>query len=271
MSISVILPVRNGESSVQKAIKSVSKQLRPYDELLIMDDASNDDTWKILSELQSEQIRVFRSEENIGVGRSLNFLIQESRGEFIARMDADDFSLPGRFTKQRKVLESSDVDFLFGSVLIKSRGLILPQFPKKLANEIIVRTLPILNPLAHATMMCRKGSIQNLGGYAEGSSQDYELWLRAALADYKIAKVRWYLLMRTINSKTPSEARKFPPSAKMDELRLKLAKKNRGVERFVFSSSREQNKTDFDELEILNRFRTDFESSRFRFFKKTPM
>lgn len=271
MSISVILPVHNGESSVKKAVKSVSKQLRPCDELLIIDDASNDDTWKILTALESDQIRIFRSRENIGVGRSLNFLIQESRNEFIARMDADDLSLPGRFRKQRKVLESSDVDFLFGSVIIKSRGLLLPQFPKKLANEIILRTLPILNPLAHATMMCRKSAIQKLGGYAEGSSQDYELWLRAALADYKLAKLRWYSLVRTINVGTHSAASKFPPSNRIDELRVKLARKNKGIDSLVFSDSGVHAKTDIAELEMLNRSRADFESSKFRFFKKTLM
>ena len=268
--MSVILPVRNGASSIEKAIKSVTNQLRPSDELLIMDDASNDDTGKILAKHRSKQIRVFQSEENIGVGRSLNFLIQESRGEFVARMDADDFSLPGRFAKQRKVLERSEIDFLFGSVVLRSRGIVLPQVPKKLTSKLVASTLPILNPLAHATMMCRKSSIQNLGGYADGSSQDYELWLRAALADYKISKLRSYLLMRTVNVSHPSEAAKFPRATGIDELRVSLAEKNWGSNGFVFSSSGEQANSNFAQLEILNRLRTEFESSKFRFFKKTP-
>ena len=101
--ISVIMSVFNNEDEVKHAIESILKN-QDYKnfEFLIIDDASTDNTLDILLDLENKfnNIRILKNSENIGLTKSLNKLIESSNGEFIARQDADDFSLPFRFSKQ---------------------------------------------------------------------------------------------------------------------------------------------------------------------------
>ena len=96
--VSVIMSTFNSAGSVAKSIESITNQTYKNLELLIVDDNSSDDTFNIIkrySEL-NDNIFVFKNELNIGLTKSLNFLILKSKGELIARQDDDDISYPGR-------------------------------------------------------------------------------------------------------------------------------------------------------------------------------
>ena len=97
--ISVIMAVYNGENTVEQSINSILNQTYPHFEFLIIDDGSSDSTIKILKKCskKDKRIKIFQHSTNLGLTKSLNLLINKIQGKFIARQDADDFSLATRF------------------------------------------------------------------------------------------------------------------------------------------------------------------------------
>lgn len=110
-TLSVILPVRNGERFISAAIRSTLSAMPRDSELVVLDDGSTDRTPEILDGISSARVRVLRGAGN-GVAGALNTLIECTQSEYVARMDADDIVLPMRFTTQLSVL-SRGVDFSF--------------------------------------------------------------------------------------------------------------------------------------------------------------
>lgn len=104
--ISVIMPVYNTRDFLADAIDSIRTQTIKNWELLIIDDHSTDGSWDMIQDYakRDKRIRIFRNRTNQGLVKSLNKLIPLTRGEFVARMDADDISLPDRFKKQLMLL-----------------------------------------------------------------------------------------------------------------------------------------------------------------------
>lgn len=104
-----MMPVYNAGDYLVDAIDSIRNQTITDFEFLIVDDCSTDDSWKILREYarKDKRIKIYRNEKRKGLVRSLNFLIPKTRGVYIARMDADDISLPLRFEKQVSYLEQN--------------------------------------------------------------------------------------------------------------------------------------------------------------------
>ena len=98
--IIVLMPVYNGGRYLRESIASILAQSFKDFELLIIDDGSTDDSVSIVKSFSDPRIRLVLNEHNIGVARTLNKGLELARGEFIARMDADDISLPHRFEKR---------------------------------------------------------------------------------------------------------------------------------------------------------------------------
>ena len=110
--VSIIMSVYNGESSLSKSINSMTIQTYKNMEILIMDDGSTDNSHKILEESANadKRIKVFQNTENIGFTKSLNLLIEETKGDFIARQDADDTSNQYRIEKQLDFMKINGLD-----------------------------------------------------------------------------------------------------------------------------------------------------------------
>ena len=105
--VSVIMSVYNDEENVANSIKSILNQTYSNYEFIIMDDGSLDGTWEILKTYQanSNKIKLLKNKKNIGLTKSLNKLLAESQGDYIARQDSDDFSLRGRMESQISFIE----------------------------------------------------------------------------------------------------------------------------------------------------------------------
>ncbi|MGZ4398718.1 MAG: glycosyltransferase family 2 protein, partial [Gaiellaceae bacterium] len=97
--VSVVLPVRDGERFVARAVASVLHQSLRELELIVVDDASADATGTILSQIADERLAAVRNERPLGVAASLNLGLERARGRYVARMDADDVSLPRRLER----------------------------------------------------------------------------------------------------------------------------------------------------------------------------
>jgi len=105
--ISVIMPVYNAEKYLDEAVESILNQTYSDFELIIINDCSNDNSEKIILSYDDSRIKYIKNETNLGVALSLNRGLDEACGEYIARMDADDISLPLRFEKQLEFMEKN--------------------------------------------------------------------------------------------------------------------------------------------------------------------
>jgi glycosyltransferase involved in cell wall biosynthesis len=168
------------------AIESILNQTFQDFEFLIMVDAGCADVKQRISEFSAgdSRVRILESPSVGGFSFALNMGIAESRGEYIARMDEDDISLPLRFQEQVRFLdENKDVDVLGCKVrLIDSASeLVERNYPYFQSNQEIRRVLPFRNPLMHPALMFRKSLLLSVQGYKYGhTSEDYEMFIRMA-------------------------------------------------------------------------------------------
>jgi len=179
--LSVLMCVHNGEEFLKEAVKSVLDQTFSEFEFIIIDDASTDKSPEILSSFSDPRIQVIRNEVNLGLTKSLNKGLTYAKGEFIARMDADDICLPFRFEKQIDFFTKHPDIALCGShVTLIGSSTGLGCYPE--AHEQIKVTAMANSPFAHPAVMWRRKVFDDLQlRYDEGyrTSQDFELWSRA--------------------------------------------------------------------------------------------
>ena len=144
--ISIIMSVYNGENFVEKCIDSITKQTFKNFEFLILDDGSTDNTYELLKKkkFNDDRIKIFRNENNLGLTKSLNKLIKKSKGNIIARQDADDLSNPKRFEKQIDYIEKYNLDFCTtrAKIINKNNGIGLP--PQSNTATTAIHPLPAL-------------------------------------------------------------------------------------------------------------------------------
>lgn len=106
--VSVIIPCYNAEKYIEQAVHSIIKQTYKNLEIIVTDDCSTDKTFEILQRLAKEdsRIKLYKNETNLKIVKTLNNQISQVNGKYIARMDADDISLPKRIEKQVEFLEN---------------------------------------------------------------------------------------------------------------------------------------------------------------------
>ena len=156
--ITVIMPVYNCELYIKEAIDSILNQTFADFDFLIIDDASTDKTVSIIKEYKDSRIQLIEKTVNTGYTISLNYGLKVAKGEYIARMDGDDISLPNRFEKQIAFLDSNPDVVLCGSnfgIIGTEKLIILPE-----DNEAIKLGLLKGNCIAHPSVMFRHSVIQ---------------------------------------------------------------------------------------------------------------
>ena len=182
--ISVLMPVFNAERFVAEAVESILRQTFTDFEFLIIDDGSTDGSLRILERLASRDDRVrLVSRSHRGLVPALNELMNLARGEFVARMDADDIALPDRFDLQVAHLEHNpDVVCLGGGhQLIDCRGRILRNIHHP-GDDATLQELALEGrcPITHSSLMMRRQAVVAVGGYREEmrEAEDLDLLLR---------------------------------------------------------------------------------------------
>src|SRR3990167_8387680 len=195
--ISVIMSVYNGTPFLEEAVESILKQTYKNFEFIIVDDASTDETWKYLKFLNDQRIKLLKNTKNLGLAASLNIALRQAQGDFVARMDADDVSLPRRLETQLEFLEKNhDIDICGSYVsVIGEDGKIIGQIEKPLTDIKIKKELFWLTPLLHPTWFVKKEVFKKLQGYDEKWDyvEDFEFLTRAK--DYKMANIPKHLLL----------------------------------------------------------------------------
>src|SRR5258708_9880964 len=184
--LSVIMSVYNEASFLADSIESILDQRYTDFEFIIVDDGSTDSSVEIVShyEKSNSRICVIR-QENTGLTVALNIALQKASGEYIARMDADDISLPERFATQVAFMDANPEIAIVGSwvELIEDNFLNnkIRTFP---ADDASIRChMLFYNPLMHPTIMVRKAIFEQSDLRYDPSfrrAQDYDLWERAS-------------------------------------------------------------------------------------------
>ncbi|NLM17501.1 MAG: glycosyltransferase [Candidatus Riflebacteria bacterium] len=199
--ISVIMGVYNNQNTVKAAIESIRSQTFTNWEFVICDDGSTDKTWEILQEYATadKRIKLIQNKVNRRLSVALNRCLKTTKGEYIARMDADDIALPERFAKQLDFLENNPEFHACGSAVIifdkkgKERLSKWKEFP---SEDYLLKN--VFSP--HPTVLMRKSTYDALNGYAndywvaKGRCEDLDLWQRFAEKGFKIYNIQEPLL-----------------------------------------------------------------------------
>lgn len=210
--VSIILPVFNGEKYLEESINSILNQSYDDYELIIVNDGSVDGSQEIIESFNDVRIKVLR-QSNMGLPAALNNGIELSIGEYIARQDADDISLPLRLEKQVNFLEQNPQCGLVGSAAEiwvetnrSGRFHDHPLCPGILEFELIFN-----NPFVHSSWMFRRDIISLVGVYSTDPSrqppEDYEYISRIA-RHYQLANLQERLVIyREVENSLSSQIR----------------------------------------------------------------
>ncbi len=186
-AISVVMPVFNTEAYLARAVQSVLAQTFGDFEFVILDDGSSDASVRIVQEFAENDDRIrFFPLEHRGYVSLLRRGLNHCRGDFVARMDSDDISLPQRFEKQISYLRQHPEVVALGSrvELIDPYGSRVEKPTHKIMHEEIETEL--LNgvgwAMVHPSVMMRRDALMKVGGYREDLmvSEDLDLFLRLA-------------------------------------------------------------------------------------------
>lgn len=169
---------------LRRAIESVLKQSFSAWELIIVDNESTDETPVVLKEFAARDPRIIlrRNEHGLFLSQSLDIGLSLARGEYIARLDDDDYWIDiDKSKKQIDFLDTHPECVLVGSgvVVVDGAGNERFRYFKKETDEEIRRTALFANPFSHTTVMFRTAEARKVGGYgSERYCEDWDLWLR---------------------------------------------------------------------------------------------
>ncbi len=204
-AVSVVLPVRDAEATIARAVASVLHQRSTELELIVVDDGSTDRTGAIVGAVADPRLRVLRFAENRGVAAAAEAGRRAARAEFVARMDADDVAHPERIARQ--------LDFLRANPELAGCGtrVRLVGAPEADAGRGFAEHVRWLNgldtpeglaagrfidsPIANPSSMVRAAALAEVGGHRDPPwAEDYDLWLRLLDAGHRLCNLAEELL-----------------------------------------------------------------------------
>jgi glycosyltransferase involved in cell wall biosynthesis len=184
--ITVLMPVYNGECYLERAIQSILFQSFEDFKFLIIDDGSTDSSPSILDRYQSEdpRIEVIRNPKNIGLIKTLNKGLDAIDTKYVARMDCDDYALPGRLEAQVNFMEASPSVGACGTWITVKDASDGSEYIQRYPTQHDKIKLDMLTycAIAHPSVILRKSllDIHNLRYDPDFMhAEDYELWTRA--------------------------------------------------------------------------------------------
>lgn len=213
--VSVIMGVYNtGKKEIlEKAINSILNQTFKDFEFIICDDGSTDDTLKLIQEIckNDNRVIIIRNEKNMGLAYTLNKCLEIAKGEYIARMDADDESMLNRFEKQVTVLDMhKEIGVInTNAYLFDEKG----NWGKLEYNEFIKKEDFLYNnPIIHPAVMVRKTAYNLVNNYRDLPItlrvEDYDLFMRMFAKGVKMYTIQ-DILFRYRENKESKQRRKF--------------------------------------------------------------
>lgn len=204
IAFSVIMPFYKGDrpEHLHDALNSLATQNLPADEIVLVQDGPISNELKEVVSLWEQKLACLNwhvLDKNKGLSAALNAGIAEAKHEWLARMDADDICLQGRFEKQLNLIESDSELSILGSWI--------QEYDEEMVQAKGIRRLPETEaeikayarwrcPFNHMTVMYRKSALETLGAYKDYGAvgDDYELWARFIMKGYKTANIQEVLV-----------------------------------------------------------------------------
>ncbi len=207
--VSVIMSVHNGEDYLELSIESILNQTHTNIEFIIIDDGSTDGSPQIIEKYKSVDKRIkYIQQENIGLTKTLNKALMYCTGEYIARQDADDISMPDRLEKQLFYVKNLGLDFVFCRAVsvFNNKYTYSPSMIN--INNFSYRKLAFGNMFVHGTFLVRAHILINekYNAYYK-YAQDYELFLRLISAGKKFVIMTEPLYFLRISSNSISSTK----------------------------------------------------------------
>lgn len=194
--VSVIIPVYNVENYVKEAMQSIQNQTYKNLEIIVIDDGSKDNTYKVVEYLakDDDRIKLYKNEENLKIVKTLNRALSLANGEYIARMDGDDISALNRIEKKVKFLEENKEYDLVGCSMkaIDTDGNNIGQTVHFSNQNLLLDSLKYVTPVSHI-WVARKNLYDKLNGYREiPGVEDYDFLLRMTTIGFKYTNLEEY-------------------------------------------------------------------------------
>lgn len=177
--ISVVLPVYNAEKYLQEAVTSILQQTYSHFELILINDGSTDGSEKICLSFKDERIVYVKNETNLGLITTLNKGITSAKGDYIARMDADDVALPDRFNRQLEMFQKHTDALIVSSDYYSLNGNKKKRIFNRNLSDEMKTTLLFATCFCHPTVMI-KNEFAKLNVWYDATSkhvEDYKLWM----------------------------------------------------------------------------------------------
>ncbi len=209
--ISVVMSVYNGGEYLPDSIRSILNQTYKNFEFIIINDGSTDKSLEVIEKYKSQDKRiVLITRENKGLVASLNEGIEKARGRYIARMDADDISMPERFEKQIDFIEKENIDICGSDTqgFNEYEELSIRRYPE--SDQDIKFTLMFRSPFSHPSVLIKRIVFKTLR-YREDfkCAEDYRLWADLALNDYKMGNISRVLLKYRVHKSQTTVKQSF--------------------------------------------------------------
>ncbi len=208
--ISVVMPVYNAGDFLVESIQSILKQTFKSLEFIIYDDASSDKTSKILKQFsrKDKRVRIFKNERRLGVSATMKKALEKVRGDYIARMDADDIAMSRRLEKQINYLKNHERTVAIGAqcYVIDKKGKVIgkKKFPTNFEqiHKYIFKLIPLQQP---TLMIAKKRLPRQFEFYRDGMNTAEEVELLFKLFQYgKVENLNSYLLKYRMHDKNTS-------------------------------------------------------------------
>lgn len=181
----------NSQETVGRAIESILNQTLENIELLICDDGSIDNTYEAILRYEDldKRVKVYKNTKNLGLTKTLNFLIDKAKGTLIARQDDDDISLSERLKTQVSILEEENLDFITTRAKVLGDKKLIPGISFNLPNSLVMN---FKNPFIHGTLLIDKEVLNSVGNYDERFyyAQDYKLFSDLLSRGYKYSTLK---------------------------------------------------------------------------------
>lgn len=181
-TVSVVMSIYNGEAYLAEAIDSILQQTFTDFEFIIVDDGSTDSSSEIVRKQTDARIQLISLDNNVGLASALNQGINQSHGQYIARMDCDDLSQPSRLQQQVNCLNEHPEICIVGSQMkvVDADKNPMFDFDVPMQHSLIMWNLFFGRTFAHPSVMMRRDKLKRVGGYDESiaTAQDVDLWSR---------------------------------------------------------------------------------------------
>ncbi|MDB9722656.1 glycosyltransferase [Candidatus Marinimicrobia bacterium] len=208
--LTVILPVYNGAKFLNTCIESILQQTYQDFEFLIIDDFSKDKSIEIISSYTDSRINFISNNKNLGLTKTLNNGLKIATGNYIARIDQDDFSNKERFSKQIDYLTRHPNVKLIGSWcnIINGDNKFIKSLKPPKSRKKILESFIKSNPFIHSSVIFDKKTVLKLGGYPESfvHAQDFALWYSITINNLvynipeKLVTLKWHSKRATLSS-----------------------------------------------------------------------